>query len=195
MIERCVMTPDELRFALVELGITQVELARLIDVTPRAITLWLGNERGIPGSVEAYIRLLKSLPQGQRQIELSRLNKGAPTMKDGIYHIEYEGTHGQGYAMLVFDGGRIYGSDALKGEYDGQYIANPTTGAVDVSLKVKMPPNAPSVLGIVQPFEWALEIRASMNPAQDSGVISVANNLRQPLRAHYQFMRALPLAA
>ena len=102
------MTPDDLRFALVELGITQTQLARLIGITPRAISLWLGSERGIPGSVEAYLRLMVSLPQSERQLEFSRLNEGIDTMKDGIYKIEYAGSTGTGSAMLVFEGGRIF---------------------------------------------------------------------------------------
>ena len=187
------MTPDDLRFALLELGITQTHLARLINITPRAISLWLGSERGIPGSVEAYLRLMLSLPQSERQLELSHLNKGNETMKDGIYKIDYVGVAGTGYAMLVFEGGRIYGSDVAHGEYDGHYAPNQNTGMVDIAVKVKMPANIPSVIGMTQPFEWMLNVEASMNPKRDIDNISVRNNLGQPLNAHYEFMRSLPV--
>ena len=187
------MTPDQLRFALVELGITQVHLARLIEITPRAITLWLGSERGIPGSVEAYLRLLLSLPQSERQLEFARLNKGIETMKDGIYKIDYLGTAGTGYAMLVFEGGHIYGSDVARGEYDGHYVPNQQTGMVEISCKVKMPANTASVIGMTQPFEWTLDVEASMNPRRDVDQLSIRNNLGQPLNARYEFMRGLPV--
>jgi hypothetical protein len=189
------MSPDELRFALVKLGISQAELARLIGVTPRAITLWVGSERSVPGSVSAYLQLLCSLPLGQQQAELARLKKGVPSMKDGIYIVNYLGLNGNGFAMLVFDGGRIYGSDPLRGEYDGTYVTNINSGLVDVAVKVKMPANTPSVIGIQQPFEWILDVTTTMNPANDSGRLNVINNLGQPLEAIYEFMRPLPLLA
>ena len=186
------MSPDELRFALATLGISQADFARLIKVTPRAISLWLGKEREIPGAVEAYVRLLGSLPIGQRQAELTRMNLGVKTMKDGMYKIDYAGNTGSGYATLIFESGRIYGADVARGQYDGHYEANPNTGLVDISVRVLMPANTPSVIGVVQPFDWMLDVKASMNPARDSDDIQVANNLGAPLAARYEFLRALP---
>jgi len=114
-------------------------------------------------------------------------------MKDGIYKIDYAGATGTGYAMLVFDGGRIYGSDVARGEYDGHYAPNPNTGMVDIAVKVKMPANAPSVIGMTNPFEWMLEVETSMNPKRDSDNMAVRNNLGQPIKARYEFMRSLPV--
>jgi hypothetical protein len=186
------MTPDELRFSLAKLGISQADFACLIKVTPRAISLWLGKEREIPGAVEAYLRLLESLPTGQRQAELARMNLGVKTMKDGMYKIDYAGKTGSGYATLIFEGGRIYGADVARGQYDGHYEANPSTGLVDITVRVLMPANTPSVIGIVQPFDWMLDVKASMNPERDIDSMQVNNNLGAPLVARYEFLRALP---
>jgi hypothetical protein len=186
------MTPDELRFALAQLGISQAEFARLIKVTPRAISLYLGKEREIPGAVEAYIRLLESLPIGQRQAELTRMNLGVKTMKDGMYKIDCVGNSGSGYATLIFESGRIFGADIAHGQYDGHYEVNPATGLVDISVRVTMPANTESVIGVVQPFDWMLDVKASMNPARDSDNIQVTNNLGAPLAARYEFLRSLP---
>jgi hypothetical protein len=191
-MEHRTMSPDELRLALANLGISQVDFARLINVTPRAISLYLGKEREIPGAVEAYIRLLGSLPMGQRQAELTRMNIGVRTMKDGMYKIDYVGKSGSGYATLIFEGGRIFGADVAHGQYDGHYEVNSRTGLVDISVRVMMPANTPSVIGIVQPFDWMLDVKASMNPARDSDNIQVTNNLGAPLAARYEFLRSLP---
>ncbi len=113
-------------------------------------------------------------------------------MKDGMYKIDYAGNTGSGYATLIFESGRIYGADVAHGQYDGHYEANPTTGLVDTSVRVLMPANTPSVIGLVQPFDWTLDVKASMNPARDSDNIQVTNNLGAPLAARYEFLRALP---
>jgi hypothetical protein len=55
-----------------------------------------------------------------------------------------------------------------------------------------MPAKTPSVIGLVQPFDWMLDVRESMNPARDSDDIQVTNNLGAPLAARYEFLRALP---
>ena len=113
-------------------------------------------------------------------------------MKDGMYSINFSAQAGHGFGVLVFEGGRVYGSDAGKAKYDGRYVANPKTGMVDVNIRVEMPANQPSVLGIVQPFDWMLDVSTSINPALDRGDIAVNSNLGRPLRASYDFLRALP---
>ena len=186
------MKPDELRFTLAKLEISQADFSRLVEVTPRAISLWLSAEREIPGPVEAYIRLLSSLPPGQVQAELSRIREGVKTVKDGMYGINFSATAGQGFGLLVFENGRIYGTDTTKAKYDGSYSPNVKTSMVDVKIRVEMPANVQSVIGVVQPFDWMLDVSTSMNPALDSGDLIVKSNVGPTLNARYDFMRALP---
>lgn len=116
-------------------------------------------------------------------------------MKDGMYLIEYVGQAGSGYATLVFDGGRIYGADITGGKYDGEYQFKETTGFVDVKVRVEMPANQLSVIGIVQPFDWILDVSTEMDPEKDSAQVKVRTNIGKPIVANYRFLRSLPLAA
>jgi DNA-binding transcriptional regulator YiaG len=70
------MNADELRLALQEMEVSQAEFARLVDVSPSAISLWLGAERGIPGPTEAYVRLLRPLPSARGRQNYCVFEKG-----------------------------------------------------------------------------------------------------------------------
>jgi len=116
-------------------------------------------------------------------------------MRDGMFGVTYQGQSGAGMAMLIFEAGRVYGTDVAKGRYDGGYVFNEKTGLVDVTLKVTFPPNVHSVLGIVNPFEWSIDVTTSFNPKHEAGQLTVTNSLGQPLRAQFTYLRALPEAA
>src|SRR6266436_3751706 len=121
------MTNDELRSALAEMGLGQSELARLIGVTSRAVSLWLSGDRAIPGPAEAYIRLFRVLPPGLRQIELNRLKERGTPMRDGMYGISFQGRQSAGMGVLIFDAGRAYGTDSQGVKFDGEYVFNEKT--------------------------------------------------------------------
>jgi hypothetical protein len=181
----------ELRAALTELELTQADFARLLGVTSRAVALWAANERAIPGPVEGYLRLLGTLPTHLRQIELMRIKQKGTNMRDGIFGVHYEGQVGAGFATLTFDNGRVYGVDTECGRYDGEYLFDEASGLARVNLKVTMPANVMSVFGISNPYEWALDVTASLDPKQDVGKVEVKNALGS-VRAQYRFLRALP---
>jgi DNA-binding transcriptional regulator YdaS (Cro superfamily) len=189
------MTHGQLRAALDELKLTQADFARLIGVTPRAVNLWMAEDRTIPGPAAAYVQLLGTLPANLRQVEFGRLKHGVSAMREGIFGITYQGRSGAGMGMLVFEAGRVYGSDAAKGRYDGGYVFNEASELVDVTLKVTFPPNVASVLGIVNPYEWSIDVTTSFNPKLETGQVTVTNSLGQPLSAHFTFLRELPQAA
>ena len=58
----CEVTPQDLSATLSRLGLSQAEAARLLGVTPGAVTRWVKGERPVPGPVA---RLLWLLDQGQ----------------------------------------------------------------------------------------------------------------------------------
>ena len=95
----------------------------------------------------------------------------------------------------VFEDGRIYGVDVADGKYDGSYEFNDATGLVDVHVRVQMLPNQPSVIGVVQPFEWILDASTAIDPDKESGDVVVQNNLGAPIAARFRFLRSLPAAA
>ena len=102
------MTSNDLRSILTELGITRAELARLIGVTARAVTLWMSDKRGIPGPVIAYVRVMQLLPPNLRQMELNNIKQKGTDMRDGMFGISFQGQQGAGMGVLVFDDGRVY---------------------------------------------------------------------------------------
>src|ERR1700674_1457670 len=126
------MTSDDLRSLLMEFGLTQADFARLIGVTLRAVTLWVADERAIPGPAEAYVRLLRLLPPNLRQVELNRLKQKGTNMRDGMFGITFQGQHGRGMGMLIFDSGRVYGTDEAGVRYDGGYVFDESSGLVNV---------------------------------------------------------------
>jgi hypothetical protein len=189
------MIGNELRSILAELGVTQADFARLIAVTPRAVALWTNGERPVPGPVEGYLRLLRLLPQNLRQVELSRLLRKGSAMRDGMFGVTFQGRQGAGMGLLIFDNGRVYGTDTQGVRYDGEYIFNETTGLADVKVKITFPPNVKAVFGISNPYEWAFDVTTTFDPRSNSGALAVQTSLGQPVNAQYVFLRSLPEAA
>lgn len=189
------MTSNDLKTSLEELGVTQADFARLIDVTPRAVALWMASERAIPGPAEAYIRLFRLLPPNLRQVELSRLIQKGTAMRDGMFGITFQSQQGAGMGVLVFEGGRVYGTDTEGVRYDGEYIFNESSGLADVKLKVTFPPNVKAVFGISNPYEWAFDVTTTFNPKQQSGALAIKTSLGKPIDAQFRFLRGLPDAA
>ncbi len=190
------MTTDHLRALLTSFGLSQADFARLIGVTPRAVTLWLNSERTIPGAAKAYLRVFELLPPNLRQIELNRLKEKGTAMRDGMFGMVFQSTPGNaGMGMLVLDNGRVYGTDTEGVRYDGTYLFNEHTGIADIKAKVTFPPNVRAVFGVSNPYEWAFDITASFNPKQNKSTVKVSTSLGQPITAQIVYLRALPEAA
>jgi DNA-binding XRE family transcriptional regulator len=189
------MTPDELKQLLETLNLTQANFARLIGVTPRAVNLWMMEDRAMPGPAIAYARLLESLPMNLRQVELGRLTERGTGMRDGMFSIKFQGQIGSGMGMMIFDGGLVYGTDTEGACYDGEYIFNDSTKLVDAIVKVTMPPNVQAVFGTVNNYEWAFHVTTSFDPKKDSGSLQVKTSIGPSLAATYKFLRSLPVAA
>ena len=83
------MHSSELKMILGELGISKADFSRLLGLTPRAVALWMADERSIPGPVDAYLRLLRLLPLNLRQVELNRLKQKGTAMRDGMFGITF----------------------------------------------------------------------------------------------------------
>jgi hypothetical protein len=189
------MNQDGLRAFLGKTGLLAGDFAKLVDVTPRAVAMWLSGERAMPGPAAAYARIFSGLPAGARYIELQRLNESETKMRDGMYAVVYQGTQGAGYATVIFDGGRVYGADPLGGKYDGYYQYDVGTGIAKLHLKVTFPPNVPAVFAPAQPFEWSVDIAGHIDPRHDRGVVEFTTMLGQKIQTQYQFLRELPSAA
>jgi hypothetical protein len=189
------MQATELKSLVVELGLTQADFARLVGVTSRAVTLWMTDERTIPGPVEAYLRVFMLLPANLRQIELNRLKQKGTAMRDGMYGISFQGRDSAGMGVLVFENGRVYGSDVAGVRYDGGYIYHEAAKAADVRVKVTFPPNVESVFGVKNPYEWSFDVTTALNPHANSGPLALKTSLGQPINAQFVYLRPLPETA
>lgn len=188
------MNENHLRDLIDQLGLTQIEFATLLDVTPRAVNTWLSGTRSIPGPVMAYASLLVRLPKAILQTELSRIDKGALIMKDGLYLIDFGAKAGAGQGCLVFDNGQIYGVDTELVNYDGTYSFNISDGKIDVVLKISVPPNIALVQGFISPLATNFEANTKIDPNLDSGFLDVKTSLGA-VQAKYKYLRGLPKAA
>jgi hypothetical protein len=189
------MTGNDLKAFLAEFGLKQSDFARLVGVTLRAVALWIADERTVPMPVDAYVRLFRLLPPSVRQIELNRLKEKGTNMRDGMFGITFQGQYGNGMGVLVFDNGRVYGTDEAAVRYDGDYVFDEASGLVDVKVKVTFPPNIRAVQGISNPYEWSIDVTTKFDPRQNTGNLKLMTTLGKPLSAQYVFLRSLPEAA
>ena len=186
------MTGADLLSKLQELGISQADFARLTDVTPRAISMWIAGDRAIPGPVRAYLNLLQSLPANLRQVELSRLKERKDRMREGMYAVEYQSVAGNGVGVLVLENGHAYGADPWGGKYDGGYVYNERSGLADLSLKLTFAPNAPAVFGVSHPYEWSVDVTTQLDPSKDRGHLRIATPIGPQIDVEYHYLRAMP---
>jgi hypothetical protein len=116
-------------------------------------------------------------------------------MKNGMYGIAFQATQDHGEGVLTFEDGIVYGVDVAGVKYDGDYIVDETTGLALVRLKVTYPPNVTSVFGVENPYEWSIDVQATIDPRKDVGEAIIRTSIGQPLKAQYRYMRSLPIAA
>lgn len=156
------MNASDLRSTLSEIGLSQIDLARLVDVTPRAVSLWLAAQREIPGPVAAYLRLMLSLPVAQRALELARLKENKAMIADGLYRVDYQGHAGGGYGIMALTQGNVAGIDEGGVEYDGTFAPAPASGMVDAQLHLTVPPGVALVQGVpprAMKYGFDMEVR------------------------------------
>lgn len=116
-------------------------------------------------------------------------------MKDGIYRINFRAAQGYGMGMLLFENGKVFGSDTEGAKYDGDYIYNAAEHIADVTLKVLIPPNVKSVFGITNPYEWGFEVSTKMDMSKSKGDMNARTSFGKEVMAEYVYLRSLPDAA
>ena len=186
------MTNHDLRMAIERLELSQADLAKLLEVTPRSVNMWATGQRAIPGPVAAYIRIFEMIQQPFRDAELARIRKEEPMLKEGMYGIDFSGTHDSGMGTLILENGRVYGADVAGGRYDGDYEYNRSTGMIESNLKVTIPPGVGTVQGIPpQPFEFAFNVKAQFPRGTENSIITVKTDAGT-VKVRIRFLRALP---
>ncbi len=186
------MTNQDLRAVVERLELSQADLAKLLEVTPRSVNLWATGQRAVPGPVAAYLRIFEMVPQPFRDAELARIRKEEPMLKEGMYEIAFSGTNDSGMGALILENGRVYGADLAGGKYDGDYEYNRLTGMIESKIKVTIPPGVGTVQGIPpQPFEFAFNVEAKFPRGTEDTIIQVKTDAG-PVNVRIRFLRALP---
>lgn len=165
------MAQDGLKVSLDSLGLSPTEFARLINVTPRAVHLWLSENREISGPAEAYLRLFQSLPRAMQAKETARIRQENPTMNEGMFGFEFQGAQGSGFGALVLKNGHAFGSDGGV-LYDGTYEPTPSkVGNVDVKLRLTIPPGIALVQGVApQPMTYSFDLDCTFSTRGETNI-------------------------
>lgn len=149
-----------LKEKLDRLGLRQSEFARLIDVSPRTVSLWATGEIAVPGPATAYLRVLQLLPADALSRELKRIEGRSRMMDEGLYNLEYRRGGGRcddegGSALAALRNGKILGSDRWGGVFMGSYEYDPVTERNSVHLRLSVPPEGRLVTGFAAGPEGA----------------------------------------
>lgn len=84
-------------------------------------------------------------------------------MLEGMYACEFHGRDASGIAALVFERGRVMGSDGTI-DYDGVYCEAAEPGMLDVSVVLSVPADVPLVTGAParsEPYQFKIDCRIS----------------------------------
>lgn len=190
------MARQSLKDALERLGLRQAELARLLDVSPRTVSVWATGDMPVPGPVAAYLGLLQMSGPAVVRAELKRLEGRSRMLDEGIYGLKYMVRHAgepeSGDGLAVLRSGKILGSDRWGGVFAGSYEYDPVTKANLVHVRLEMPPEATLVTGFSSGPEGAtIDVVASLDRAApvSSAVVEVAG---RPLEIELTYLGPLP---
>jgi transcriptional regulator with XRE-family HTH domain len=140
-----------LKEILQRLGIRQAELARLIEVSPRTVSLWATGASPLPGPVAAYLRVLEASGFEAKGRELKHLEERGRRLDEGIYGLAYAGEHegdvDSGDALAVLRNGKILGSDRWGGVFTGSYEYDAEARINRVHVRLEVPPEGVLVTG------------------------------------------------
>lgn len=186
---------QSLRDVLDRLGLRQVELARLLDVSPRTVSLWATGETAVPGPVAAYLRVVQARPDALH-VELKRLAGRDKMLIEGIYGFTYKGEHmgvlDGDTALAVLRNGKILGSGRAGGMFTGSYEFDGARQVSKVHVRMQVPPDGELVTGYRAGSEGAvLDITGDFERAQphSTTVIDVAG---RPVEITLSYIGPLP---
>lgn len=168
---------QNLKEALDRLGLKQVELARLLDVSPRTVSLWATGDAALPGPVAAYLRVLLMSDRTVIARELKRLPSRSKMLDEGVYGIAYRDPSaetGGGTALAVLRNGKILGADRWGGVFSGSFEFDSVEEKNRVRLSFQVPPEGELVTGYVAGSTGAiLDVTAAFARAEPSSTATV----------------------
>lgn len=186
---------NSLKGILDQLGLKQTELARLLDVSSRTVSLWATGETALPGPVAAYLRVVRSRPD-VLHLELKRLEGREKMLDEGIYGFTYKGEHmgvlDGDSALAVLRNGKILGSDRAGGVFAGSYEYDSVNELNKVHVRMQVPPEGELVTGYAAGPDGAiLDIAGNFQRAEpfSKAVIEVAG---RPVEITLSYLGPLP---
>lgn len=189
-----------LKDLLERLGLKQSEFARLIEMSPRTVSLWATGESPLPGPVAAYLRVLQLLPTETRAEEFRRVQGRSKMIDEGLYNVEYRSpeqfglgpTAASGSALAVLRNGKILGSDRWGAVFMGSYEFDPVSETNAVHLRLHIPPEGELITGFAAGPEGAIiEVAGQFERAAPVSR-TVADIAGQPLEVTMTYLGALP---
>ena len=189
-----------LKDLLERLGLKQSEFARLIEMSPRTVSLWATGESPLPGPVAAYLRVLQLLPTETRAEEFRRVQGRSKMIDEGLYNVEYRSpeqfglgpTAASGSALAVLRNGKILGSDRWGAVFMGSYEFDPVSETNAVHLRLHIPPEGELITGFAAGPEGAIiEVAGQFDRAAPVSR-AVADIAGQPLEVTMTYLGALP---
>jgi len=190
------MTSTTLKDTLNRLGLKQAELAQLLGVSSRTVSLWATGEQALPEPVAGYLRLLERASGDTRETEFRRLAERASRFDEGIYRVSYRGTargeQESDTAVAVMRSGRIVGADRHGAVFRGSYDFNPALGTNNVHLRLEIPSGAMLVNGISGGTKgMVIDITAGFKRATPTAK-TVVNVAGAPIEIELAYIGPLP---
>jgi hypothetical protein len=177
------MAGRNLKSVLMRLGLRQCEFARLVDVSPRTVSIWASGTGQLPGPVAAYLGLLQLSGPDVVSRELQRLEGRNRMLDEGLYGLKYSSATDRGDVPEAGDGlavlrnGKILGSDRWGGVFAGTYEFDSLMQLNKVHVRLDVPPDADLVTGFQSGPEGAtIDVVAAFDRAtpQSAAVVDVA---------------------
>ncbi len=145
------MSEQSLKSTLERLGLRQTEFARLIEVSPRTVSVWATGDARLPGPVAAYLRVLNMLSPSERAEEFKRLKGRDKMFDEGLYRLNYAGHDNaeatSDDALAVLRNGKILGSDRWGGLFTGSYEFDASVETNKLHVRLQVPPGGILVNG------------------------------------------------
>ena len=157
-----------LKRILDRLGLKQQEFAELLEVSPRTVTSWVTGDIALPGPVKAYLRLLLDADPSVREVELGRLTNRKRGFHDGLYRLSYgqpEDPASDNEAIAMLRSGRILGTDAGGGKFEGTYRFDRVRQTNHVHVWLHVPPAGRLATG-ASPCGGVVEVVAELDRAE-----------------------------
>ena len=187
-----------LKRILNRLGLKQLEFAKLLDVSPRTVSLWATGEVALPGPVKAYLRMLQFAEPAVKAHEMARLLAPSFVYDDGLYSLSYgmatpaADPQQSGSAVAMLRAGRVVGSDVGGGKFEGTYQFDSARLKNHFHLWLRMAPAGELVTGAMLDEEGGMvEIVADLDRADPvaSTIVDVGG---QPLGLTLAYLGPLP---